>query len=336
VANKNSLSRYIVGAYATSPNLVTWDEKSELTYFNELKKLPSIRGLELPFWGESLHPFDDQWLLSNLDPNWENVITCVPGTMKSLEYNPRFGLASIDDNSRRKAIHFYKTAFNCINNLKSHFGNKSVIAVYISSSPSQNDKEKYANIDIFRTSLLELASWEWGNTKILVEHCDAYTKENPSPHKGFLSLSDEINAITQTNDKCGSNFGIVINWGRSVIENRNVKGPLKHIKYADQNNVLGGIMFSGTTANNNNLYGPWSDLHMPPALFSDYKYFEPESLMSYKNIKRTLAACDFSSLDYLGLKLLAMPKESSIKKRVAINRDTMYLLDQAMAELYKA
>jgi hypothetical protein len=54
VANENSLSRYIVGAYATSPNLVTWDEKSELTYFNELKKLPSIRGLELPFWGESL------------------------------------------------------------------------------------------------------------------------------------------------------------------------------------------------------------------------------------------------------------------------------------------
>ena len=101
MANKNSLSRYIVGAYATSPNLVTWDEKSELTYFNELKKLPSIRGLELPFWGESLHPFDDQWLLSNLDQNWENVITCVPGTMKSLENNPRFGLASIDDNSRR-------------------------------------------------------------------------------------------------------------------------------------------------------------------------------------------------------------------------------------------
>ena len=101
MANKNSLSRYIVGAYATSPNLVTWDEKSELTYFNELKNLPSIRGLELPFWGESLHPFDDRWLLSNLDQNWENVITCVPGTMKSLENNPRFGLASIDDNSRR-------------------------------------------------------------------------------------------------------------------------------------------------------------------------------------------------------------------------------------------
>ncbi|MCS5624707.1 MAG: DUF4862 family protein [Candidatus Marinimicrobia bacterium] len=95
MANENLLNRYIVGAYATSPNLVTWDENSELTYFNELKKLPSIRGLELPFWGESLHPFDDEWLLSNLDPKWENVLTCVPGTMRRLDNDPYFGLASI-------------------------------------------------------------------------------------------------------------------------------------------------------------------------------------------------------------------------------------------------
>ena len=104
MANENSLSRYIVGAYATSPNLVTWDEKSELTYFNELKKLPSIRGLELPFWGESLHPFDDEWLLSNLDPKWENVLTCVPGTMRRLDNDPYFGLASIKKKAGLKRL----------------------------------------------------------------------------------------------------------------------------------------------------------------------------------------------------------------------------------------
>ena len=332
----NFPSPYIVGAYATSPNLVTWDEKSELIYFNLLKKIPSIRGLELPFWGENLHPFNDQWLLSNLDPKWENVLTCVPGTMKSLVTNHHFGLASVDDNSRKEAIRFYRRAFNCINNLKSHFGNNSVIAIYITSSPYRNEKQPYADKDSFLLSLMELASWDWRNTRILVEHCDAYTKENPNPQKGFLSLSDEINAINQTNDKCGSNIGIVINWGRSVIEHRNVDGPLKHIKYAAQNNLLGGLMFSGTTANNHNLYGAWSDRHMTPATFLDYKYFEPESLMSYQNIKNTLDVCDFSSLDCLGIKLLAMPEESSIEKRIGINRDTMYLLDQAMAELYKA
>ena len=39
---------------------------------------------------------------------------------------------------------------------------------------------------------MELVSWDWGNTKILVEHCDAFTKVNTNPQKGFLSLSDEI------------------------------------------------------------------------------------------------------------------------------------------------
>ena len=46
VVNHNSLGKYIVGAYATSPNLFTWDENSELNYFDGLKKLQSIRGLE--------------------------------------------------------------------------------------------------------------------------------------------------------------------------------------------------------------------------------------------------------------------------------------------------
>ena len=301
-----------------------------------LKELPLIKGLELPFWGESLHPFDDQWLLSNLDSKWENVLTCVPGTMKYLETVPRFGLASVDDNSRKEAIRFYRTAFNCVNNLKNHFGNKSVIGIYITSSPYQNDQKNYADRESFFMSLLELASWEWGNTNILVEHCDAFTKENPNPQKGFLSIENEISAIKQANDKCGSNIGILINWGRSVIEDRNVNGPIRHIKYAVQNKVLSGLMFPGTTANDNNLYGAWSDLHMPPAPFGDYQYFEPESLMSYENIKNTLEVCEFSSLDCLGIKLLAMPEESSIEKRIGINRDTMYLLDQAMAELYKA
>jgi hypothetical protein len=335
VVSQKDLARYIVGAYATSPNLFSWDENSESIYFSHLKNLPSIRGLELPFWGENLHPFDDQWLLSNLDPKWENVLTCVPCTMKSLENNHFFGLASLDDDSRQKAIQVYRTAFNCINNLKKHFGNKSVIGIYITSSPYQKDKKHYADKEYFLLSLLELVSWDWGNTKILVEHCDAFTKVNTNPQKGFLSLSDEINAINQTNDKCGSNIGIVINWGRSVIEHRNVDGPLKHIKYAVQNNVLGGLMFSGTTASNNNLYGAWSDLHMTPATFSDYKYFEPESLMSYENIKNTLAVCDFSSLDCLGIKLLAMPEESSIEKRISINRDAMDLLDQAINKINK-
>ena len=72
---------------------------------------------------------------------------------------------------------------------------------------------------------------------------------------------------------------------------------------------------------------------MPPAPFAEYQYFEPQSLMTYENIIKTLAVCDLSSLYCLGLKLLTMPKESSIEKRVSINKDSMYLLDQAISEL---
>ena len=336
VVNHNSLGKYIVGAYATSPNLFTWDENSELNYFDGLKKLQSIRGLELPFWGESLHPFDDQWLLSNLDPKWENVLTCVPGTMKSLETDPHFGLASVSDDSRNKAIRFYRTAFNCINNLKNNFGNKSVITIFITSSPIINKEQINAEKEAFILSLIELASWDWGNTRVIVEHCDAYNEKNTKPKKGFLSIDDEIKAVKQINDQCNTNFGIVINWGRSVIEHRNINGPLAHINSVKSNNLLAGIMFSGTTDKNNNLYGAWSDLHMPPATFSDYRYFEPESLMTYENIKNTLALCDLNSLDFLGVKLLAMPKESSVEKRISINKDSIGLLDRAIIETSRA
>tara|TARA_Y100000590_G_scaffold180640_1_gene205873 strand:+ start:21257 stop:22267 length:1011 start_codon:yes stop_codon:yes gene_type:complete len=334
--NNNTLGQYIVGAYATSPNLFTWDKESELNYFNRLKKLTSIRGLELPFWGESLHPFDDQWLLKNLDPHWQNVLTCVPGTMRYLERDPYFGLASKNAKSRSDAIKFYLIAYKCVKDLKNQFGQESVIAIYIASSPFINHKQIFADKECFVSSLIELASWDWGNTKLLIEHCDAYNSNNPKPKKGFLSLSDEIYAVRRTNQECGSDFGIVINWGRSVIEHRNVEGPLKHIKNTVQHSVLCGLMFSGTASNNNNLYGAWSDLHMPPANYSDFQYFEKESLMSFENIKNTLAACDFNALDCLGIKLLAKPSNSTIEKRISINRNTMILLDQTINEINRA
>ena len=136
--------RYIVGAYATSPNLFSWDKDSEGAFFDRLKDLNSIRGLELPFWGESLHQFDDEWLLLNLHPNWQNVLTCVPGTMKNLGSDPYFGLASKKQSSRKNAIDFYLDAYKSVSQLKNTFGENSVIAILITSAPSllpANSKE---------------------------------------------------------------------------------------------------------------------------------------------------------------------------------------------------
>jgi len=326
--------RYIVGAYATSPNLFSWDEKSELKYFNRLKELTSIRGLEIPFWGKNLHAFDDSWFLSNLNPSWQNVLTCVPGTMKNLEIDPYFGLASINKVSRKNAIQFYSDAFRCVKQLKSEFGDESVKAIFITSAPIINDHQVYADKNSLVLSLIELASWDWGKTKLLIEHCDAYSNMNINPQKGFLPLKDEIDSILKVNLKCSSNYGIVINWARSVIEYKNIEGPLIHLKNAVHNNVLDGLMFSGTTDNDNNLYGAWSDLHMPPCDDLGSQFFESESLMSYNCIKQTLMACNYDKLECLGIKLLAMPSNSSIEKRININRDTMKLLDQAINEIF--
>ena len=330
MAEINSTGRYIVGAYATSPNLFTWDEKSELVYFNMLKELPLIKGLELPFWGDSLHPFDDDWLLSNLDPKWENVLTCVPGTMKRLKGDPYFGLASKNVKSRKEAIRFYLKALECIKTLKDYFGDNSLFAVHITSSPRNINSQTQGHKDIFIDSLSELVSWDWQGVKILVEHCDAFNEHNFVPKKGFLTLEEEIAAIIEINEKFVSKCGIIINWGRSVIEHRNVEGAIRHIKIAVQHNVLCGLIFSGTTDNDNNLYGSWSDLHMPPANYLNYQYFEPGSLMSFYNIKNALAACDYNMLDYVGVKLLAFPDDSPIEKRIGLNRDAIMLLDHAL------
>jgi len=333
VVSAEYTSRYTVGAYAASPNLFSWDENLELKFYNKLKKLHLIRGLELPFWGESLHPFDDQWLLSNIDPMWENILTCVPGTMEELKKDPYFGLASIDKKARTKALNFYRIAFDCISTLKKNFGEKSVIGITLTSSPCINKKENYGNKDSFFLSMVELSSWDWGNTKIYIEHCDALTKSNPYPQKGFLSLNEEVDVLNQVNYKYKRDINIIINWGRSVIENKSIDGPIKHIKYGKNENILAGVMFSGTTESDDNLYGAWSDLHMPPATHSNYMNFEPDSLMTYENIKNTLKECDIKSLNILGLKVLALPKESSLDKRIGIISDTMDLLEEIISEL---
>ena len=95
-------------------------------------------------------------------------------------------------------------------------------------------------------------------------------------------------------------------------------------------------MFSGTTDSEDNHYGAWSDLHMPPSSYLNFQYFEPESLMSYENIKSTITTCDLNKLTCLGIKLLAMPSDSTIEKRIGINRDAMTLLDLTINDINKA
>ena len=56
--------KYIVGAYATAPSLVSENRNSEQEFYRKLIiYIPEIRGLEIPFWGEGVHRFGSDFLL---------------------------------------------------------------------------------------------------------------------------------------------------------------------------------------------------------------------------------------------------------------------------------
>ena len=63
-------NRFIVGAYTSSPNLFSWNKSREKDFFAKFNEIDNVRGLEIPFWGESLHPNNDDYFLSSLNPEW--------------------------------------------------------------------------------------------------------------------------------------------------------------------------------------------------------------------------------------------------------------------------
>jgi hypothetical protein len=69
---------FIVGAYTSSPNLFCWDKELERLFFKEFS------GLEILFLGDSLHPHYEALFTSMLEPEREDAITCVPGTIRNI------------------------------------------------------------------------------------------------------------------------------------------------------------------------------------------------------------------------------------------------------------
>ena len=325
-------NRYIVGLYATSPTLINWNKNAEKRYFDAIKEsINNIRGLELPFWGHSLHPFDDNFLLENMDPSWEHVLTCVPGNMEAIKNDPHFGLASDDEEGRQRALQFYKRAQAAISKLNNFYNTKKIMAVHIVSTPKVPQAGVSSSTRAFTKSIQELASWDWEGASLVVEHCDSAASGH-APIKGFLAIEDEIESLIKAGPT-QTNLGMVINWGRSVLEYRGVSGAIRHIKTARDNGLLRGLIFSGTSEKDSP-YGVWADSHMPAAEAKGITNFEKHSLLTFGHIKESLIAADYRELDYLGIKVLAMPmEEASLERRVGINRDTLILLDHAISEI---
>lgn len=324
--------KYIIGAYATAPSLILNNHSSEISYYNNLiESIPEIRGLEIPFLGDEIHRYGSEFLLELMQPCWENVLSCIPGTMSSLANMPAFGLASDDEKGRAAAIAMHKRANQMLHRINDHFGKHSIIAVQIATAPSIPIDGVSSSMDAFLYSMDELLSWDWGDAKIVIEHCDA-SIPGQSIEKGFFQLENELKALGTLSSEI--ELGVMINWARSAIEGRSDQKPVEHIKLASKKKMLSGLIFSGASIKDKN-YGVWKDTHMPFAQSYGVNFYEKNSLLTKTAIMKTLTDVDLDKLDYLGIKLLSMPLESSsIERRVGLNKDAITILDNVIAEIH--
>ena len=321
--------KYIVGAYATAPSLGNNNDKSiEHKFYEKLiESIPEIRGLEVPFWGKEIHQFGSDFLLDIIDKNWDNVLSCIPGSMSKLANNPKFGLASDDENGRAEAIAMHKKANQALHKMNEYYERQSVIAVQIATAPSTPVEYVSSSADSLLKSMEEILSWDWEGAKIVIEHCDTAVDNIPF-EKGFLTIEDEIKTLIELQGM--HNVGITINWARSAIEGRDTSKPLEHIELALKSNILSGLMFSGVS-DNDIQYGSWKDTHMPFSKNKDVQFFEENSLLTQEEISNTLNLVDLDSVDYLGVKLLSMPIDSStIDRRVGLNSDAVSILNKVL------
>lgn len=318
--------KYTLGAYAASPNHSGWDAALETAFYNELKALPNIKGLEHPFLGR-LHQYDDDWFLGNIDPQWDYVFTCIPGIMNALSQNPLFGLASDDASGRAEALAFMQQACAAIGKLNTHLGRQAVTAIQIQTAPARH--KAASSSTALMASLKTMLEWDWQGARIVIEHCDAYVPEH-LPSKGFLALQDELDVLTALNAALAlsQQLGMVINWGRSVFETRRAEGALAHIQAAQKAGVLSGLMFSGVSDQDSE-YGAWRDSHQPPRTCEWVKHGAPGSWMTEQAMHDCLAACDNAAgLMVLGAKIGIRPLSATVAQRMAYIGDTLAILDR--------
>jgi hypothetical protein len=320
--------KFIIGAYTTAPSLAVTDKSVEYRFYeNLIESIPDMRGLEIPFWGKTIHQFGSDFLLDIINPSWENVLSCIPATMSRLVDNPKFGLASNDEFGRSEAVKMHKRANQILHKINQRYGKKSVLAVEIATAPSVPVLGVLSSKESLLKSMEEILMWDWQGSKIVIEHCDSAIKGVPF-EKGFLAIEEEIQALVELKDL--HNVGLTINWARSAIEGRSEDKPLEHIKLASNCNLLSGLMFSGVSDNDNH-YGIWKDLHMPFSQYKNSKYHEKNSLLSHQNIVNCINQADPNNLDYLGVKLLSLPvNKSGISRRVGVNKEATIMLSDIL------
>lgn len=295
--------RWMLGAYAGYASVQQKSSQAEQDFWRGLKDLPALRGLELPFY-EDLHPEDSDAFMRILPRDWDYILTLLPGTMAALQKNPDFGLASRSESGREQALQLCERARQRILQINEHCGRPAVLAVELHSAPTRSHGPDRSASAAFAASLESLRAKDWGGCEILIEHCDAL-RPGIQPVKGFLDLDDELSIAKRLG------LRLNLNWGRSVIEERDGNGAIRHIQRTKES--LAAFFFSGVTVDDP-IYGSWLDNHAPLRLFSDRPWEAQGSLLSREAVEETLATLGEGKI--LGIKVQPAPASLSLDQRL--------------------
>lgn len=297
----------LVAAYVAAP---PEDPPTEAAVYEGLAGM-GIGGLEIPFDGR-LHPRDEPWLLGRLRPEWRHVVTVLPGTYVRLRGDAAFGLASADEDGRRRALDFAEEALRAVERLNASAGRRVVAAVEVHSAPRVGDgRGGRGTPEALSRSLAALRRMDWQGAELLLEHCDAPVAGR-EPDKGFLPLEAELTALRASDGPVPARASI--NWGRSALETRSAAGVLEHVRAARRAGLLGGLFFSGATPSHPE-YGEWRDSHAPFSTSCPASLLTPEAAVETRR--------EAGPVDYLGVKVKPRPAALGVEARLAVLADAL-------------
>lgn len=300
----------IVGAYAAArPD---WSGDQLLSFYTALGGIPAVAGLELPT--AQLETFvREPELLRPLPDHWQYEITELPGTMAALTSSADFGLASTAASGRRSAVACVERVRVLVHALNERLGRLAVRSVTVVSAPTRAATDPPGPASrAFAGSLAELSSRDWGGTMLAVEHCDAAVPGHV-PAKGFLPLDAELDSVAAVPGH-GTPVKVLINWARSVIEQRDVATAVEHALQARERALLGGVVLSGCAAVESAWGEPWADTHVPPAGVRLAAGAGSSSLMTGERMADLLRAAGANVA--VGLKLSVRPHDAAMSTRV--------------------
>lgn len=295
------MNPWFLGAYAGYASFADKNPDNDAHYLRGLQELPHIAGLELPFYSDLSETNSDRFL-RGLPKHWDYILTLLPGTMQSLGRQAEFGLASSSAEGRKAAMARMTLVHRRIHEINDRCGRAAVRAIELHSAPTK----PLADAHSLYSSLEELETWDWQGARLLLEHCDSW-REDGGSIKGFLPLQEELGVLREFDVQ------LALNWGRSVLEERDPEAALKHIAMGREQ--LGAFFFSGTTAEDP-LYGSWQDSHAPLKLETQEPWEPKHGLLTPLRVRELCELLETIPGLLLGIKVQPSPPHLTIEQRL--------------------